>query len=479
MALSLAEQIGQLFVVRTSGFLRDEERRYPQWELSQAQLQQALAEYHIGGVLLYGGDAQATPRKIQGLQAQSALPLLVCADLEEGAGQHFRGTTRLPPAMALAQGGKDICYRAGYITAQESRALGVNWVLAPVADVNANPLNPVINVRAFGESPEVVSTLSVAFWQGLQDGGVWGCAKHFPGHGDTAQDSHLELPRISLTYPELEQDHWPPFRALIQAGVPAIMAAHVLVPSLDPIHPASLSFEIVTELLQRRWGFRGLVVTDALTMGAINLSPEVAAVQAVKAGADILLMPADLPRAYQGVLDAVRRGEISEARLYQSVQKILSLKANEPEVVLDWESWPTAAYRQCLRVKTAPLPDLSDFSTWQNLIVYPTSTPLDGPLKFLHPHSWLITPDQTDFGEWQRTEILLVHLLITTGPYQSFTELPAALKEFLREAKTQTRLIVCTYGNPYLLQELTIERIDAFSPQPAMQQAVIDLLRGI
>ncbi|WP_287131356.1 glycoside hydrolase family 3 N-terminal domain-containing protein, partial [Candidatus Cyanaurora vandensis] len=154
--------VGQLLVVRTSGFERDEDRLYPDRELDWAALTEAITRYQVGGVLIFGGNVSETPRKIARLQALSQIPLLICADLEEGAGQHFQGATRLPPAMALAQVGEEACFEAGRITALEARALGVNWVLAPVADVNANPRNPVINVRAFGEDGAGVTAYSLA-----------------------------------------------------------------------------------------------------------------------------------------------------------------------------------------------------------------------------------------------------------------------------------------------------------------------------
>ncbi len=485
--LTLEEQVGQLFVVRTSGFTQDEDRRYPERELSLADLTQAIERYHIGGILLYGGEVGETSAKVQRFQAMSPQPLLVCADLEEGAGQHVRGCTRLPPALALAACGSQASAQAGLITAREARSVGVNWVLAPIADVNANPSNPVINVRAFGATPEQVTRESLAFLQGLQAGGVLTCAKHFPGHGDVDGDSHLELPMLQTTRLTLEREHWPPFQALIAAGVSAVMVAHLQAPALDVL-PTSLSYPIVTDILQQQWGFEGLVVTDALTMGAIadRFGPAEAALMAFAAGADILLMPQDLPSAYQAILGAILQGRFSRERLYASVRKILRAKAQlKAAPPLPEGGWPEHhkqaqhLYRQSITtLGLGPLPDLKDTPHWCNILIAPKAVPVPGPVYHVHPETLVFAQDQA--GEALAAlprdgrELVLVHLFLTTGPYRSYTQLPPALERFLTTAPQ--RLIVVSYGNPYLIQNVRRERILAYSPEA--QQAVVDLLWG-
>jgi beta-glucosidase len=496
--LTLAEQVGQLFVVRVSGFMTDAERLYPQWELSQAAIDQALNDFHIGGILLYGGAVEITPLKIQQLQKKSKIPLFVCADLEEGAGQHFRGATALPPAMALARAGEAACYLGGLLTAQEARAMGLNWVLAPVADVNVNPLNPVINVRAFGDHTEGVTTASLAFWRGLQAGGVFGCAKHFPGHGDVTRDSHLELPRVDCSRAELEQEHWPPFQALIAAGIETVMAAHVQVPALD-CDIASLSKALLTGHLREVWDFQGLIITDALTMQGItnHYDPGEAAVAAVEAGADIILMPEDLATAYEAVMQAVLCGRITQEHLLYSVEKILALKKKIPPATelatLNWSLHREQAqqlFAQSLYVphlSSLPLPLPEDASAWCNVCITAMDSvqleTLETVLQ-LHPERCILSPtaSEEDFTALLNRDYLLmvVHLFLTTGPYRSLTHLAAPIANFLAQAYQQSRLIIVSYGNPYLLQNLPPKKdiMYAYTPCPEAQAAVTRLLRN-
>jgi beta-glucosidase len=215
--LSLEEQVAQMVVIRASGYLFDHQIQYPAWEPSARQLQYYLQELNVGGVILLGGSAGELALRSQQLQNWANIPLLIAADIEEGVGQRFAGATWFPPPMAigavsLKNFDKAQLYaeQMGAITAQEALAIGINWVLAPVVDVNNNPLNPVINVRAFGETPETVGKLASAFIRGAQRYPVLTTAKHFPGHGDTAVDSHMELPVLPHTPPRLAQIELPP-----------------------------------------------------------------------------------------------------------------------------------------------------------------------------------------------------------------------------------------------------------------------------
>jgi beta-glucosidase len=221
------------------------------------------------------------------------------------------------------QAAHDLAERYGTCTGREARALGLNWVLGPVCDVNNNPANPVINVRAWGEDPAVVGELATAFLQGVQAEGVLACAKHFPGHGDTTADSHLDLPVLLHSRERLEAIELPPFRQAIAAGVASVMTAHLLLPELDPDRPATLSWWVLTQLLRQDLGFDGLVVTDALVMEAIAARHGAgeAAVMALEAGADLVLMPADPWRAIEAILSAVREGRLSQERLWSSLER--------------------------------------------------------------------------------------------------------------------------------------------------------------
>ena len=326
---SWQRRVAQLLVVRCSGFLNDEQRRYPRWELANADLQRLLAE-GVGGVILLGGSATELQRRCRQLQDWSDGPLLLCADVEEGVGQRFEGASWLVPPLALGRLHREdpgqaiaLAERYGRCIGREARQVGLNWVLGPVCDVNNNPANPVINVRAWGEDPASAGALAAAFCHGLQAEGVLGCAKHFPGHGDTSEDSHLALPLLPHSRERLETIELPPFRAAIAAGVAAVMTAHLLLPTLDPDHPATLSPRVLTDLLRGDLGFGGLVVTDALVMDAItaHYGAGEAAVLALEAGADLVLMPEDADAAIASVLAALASGRLSEERLTASLER--------------------------------------------------------------------------------------------------------------------------------------------------------------
>ena len=338
MRPELRRRASRLLVVRGSGHLSDGQRRYPRWELSNAELQRLLAD-GVGGVILLGGSAAELRLRTLQLQSWSDTPLLLCADVEEGVGQRFEGASWLVPPLALAglhrrdpAAALALAERYGRCTGREARALGLNWVLGPVCDVNNNPANPVINVRAWGEDPGTAGALACAFLRGARAEGVLCCAKHFPGHGDTASDSHLELPLLPHSRERLEAIELPPFRQAIAAGVASVMTAHLLLPSLDTERPATLSPAVLTGLLRQELGFDGLVVTDALVMEAIAARHGAgeAAVLALEAGADLVLMPADATQAIDAIVAAVESGRLSEERLEASLERRRKALASLP-----------------------------------------------------------------------------------------------------------------------------------------------------
>ena len=329
MATDLRRRLASLLVVRGSGHGSDGQRRYPRWELPNAELQRLLAD-GVGGVILLGGSAAELRLRTAQLQRWAGGPLLLCADVEEGVGQRFEGASWLVPPLALGRlHGRDparaeaLAERYGHCTGRQAQLLGLNWVLGPVCDVNNNPANPVINVRAWGETPETSAALAAAFVRGCQAEGVLACAKHFPGHGDTSSDSHLELPLLPHSRERLEAVELPPFRAAIAAGVASVMTAHLLLPVLDAKKPATLSAAVLSDLLRRDLGFPGLVVTDALVMEAITAhhGAAEAAVLAFEAGADLILMPADADAAIDGLLAAVQAGRLSSERVRSSLER--------------------------------------------------------------------------------------------------------------------------------------------------------------
>ena len=284
----------------------------------------------LGGVIVSVGSPYDIAAKLNTLQRRSRLPLLVSADLEWGAGMRLLGGTSFPMIMAVgATGEPKDAYAIGEAAALEGRAVGIHVNFAPDADLNNNPLNPIINVRSFGESPAAVARLVQEYVRGLQDHGMLATLKHFPGHGDTRQDSHIGLPVITVDYPRLDSLELVPFRAGIAAGASVVMSAHIAFPAFTGSDdPATLSPAVLTGLLRDSLHFQGLVVTDALMMGAIatKYGAGEAAVRAFLAGSDLLLMPADPDSALNAMLAAMAAGRVSPARLDASVRRVLEIK---------------------------------------------------------------------------------------------------------------------------------------------------------
>jgi beta-N-acetylhexosaminidase len=322
--LSLREKISQMVMSRAYGYYYNDQSD------EFKRLEGLVKEQKVGGLIFFQGDVYETASLINRFQEMSDLPLLISSDFEWGSAMRIRRGTRFPEAMAIgATRDTALAYKVGEAIGNESRALGVHQVFAPVADVNNNPDNPVINTRSFGENQFLVTDMAIAFAAGLQSGGVISTAKHFPGHGDTQTDSHLDLPIIDKTRTRLDSVELFPFRRLIQQNIPSIMVAHLEVPSLEANKiPATLSPSIINGLLKKELGFQGLVVTDALDMGAIvnGFGSDSAAVKAVDAGVDILLVLPDEGKAIDAIKNAVTKGRISEARINESVRKILKYK---------------------------------------------------------------------------------------------------------------------------------------------------------
>ncbi|MEX2585735.1 MAG: glycoside hydrolase family 3 N-terminal domain-containing protein [Balneolaceae bacterium] len=324
-SMNLSEKVGQMISPRINAHYLSRDSDAYQEMIS------FIKDLRVGGITFFSGDVHELALLINDFQKHAETPLLISADFERGTAMRVRRATSFPPAMALgAAGDEHLAYRQGLATALEGRALGVHQNFAPIADINSNPDNPVINVRSFGENPEQVGILASAFLRGLHDGGMLSTGKHFPGHGDTDIDSHLSLPQITKTREQLDHTELTPFRQIIRSGVTAIMTAHIALPELtgDPQLPATHSQQILTDLLRNELGFEGLIVTDALDMYGIDHfhSREEAAIRAVEAGADLLLLPPDPHTAVDAIVSAVRLGEISENRIDQSVRRILSAK---------------------------------------------------------------------------------------------------------------------------------------------------------
>lgn len=322
--LTLEEKIGQMIMSRAYGYYysagSDEYRR----------LEHIVKEHKFGGLIFFQGDVYETAMMINRMQELAEIPLLIASDFEWGPAMRIRRATRFPEAMALgATRDTLLAHKMGKVIAEESRAIGVHQDFAPVVDVNINPENPVINTRSFGEDPKLVADMAGAFTSGLQSGGVLATAKHFPGHGDTQMDSHLDLPVINASRGRIDSVELFPYRQLFRRGIGSVMIAHLEVPAFEPKPlPSTLSSNIVSGLLQRELQYNGLIVTDAMDMGAVvnKFGSDSSAVFAVEAGADVLLILPDEDGAVDALGNAVKSGRISEERINRSVRKILEIK---------------------------------------------------------------------------------------------------------------------------------------------------------
>jgi len=339
----LRRQVAELFIVRASGFNLDSQRLYPNLEESNSNLKRLLEE-GVGGVILLGGTVKELEIRCNVLKKWSSKPLLLCADIEEGVGQRFYGGTKFIPPMGIAQIYKkdhnlaiSIAEKIGYFTGKEAKNIGLNWLLAPVCDINNNSNNPVINLRAWGEEPETVKSLTCAFHSGVSRSKMLTCAKHFPGHGNSEVDSHLDLPEIQNDLSKLDKFELIPFKSLINQGVSSVMIGHLLFSKIDPIYPATLSKRLVTDLLRIKLKYDGLVVSDALVMNAISnkYSSGISAVMAFDAGIDLIMMPKDIDEAIDSLTDAFYSEKFSLERLYVSRdrrKKQLDLISNENDL---------------------------------------------------------------------------------------------------------------------------------------------------
>jgi beta-N-acetylhexosaminidase len=337
-SLSLRAKVGQLMMPWVGG-------EYaaigsPEFE----QVRRWVEEDSVGGLVLSIGTPLAYAMKTNELQRRARVPLLIASDMENGPGMRLAGIyaiptlltqgggTVFPPVMALgATGSEELAFDLGRVTGREARAVGVHLNFGPILDVNSNPLNPIINTRSFGEDPRLVARLGAAYVRGARAAGLMSTAKHFPGHGDTHEDSHISLPVIPADRARLETIELPPFRAAIAEGIDAVMTAHIAVVGVEgpDAPPATLSPRFMNTVLRDELRFPGLLITDAMTMGAVRTryGDSEPLILALEAGNDILLMPRDVTHAIATVMEAVRAGRLTEERIDSSVRRILEMKA--------------------------------------------------------------------------------------------------------------------------------------------------------
>lgn len=323
--MTIEEKAGQMVFPNANGIYMSEDS--PEFK----RLEFLVKEKKVGGLIFFVSDLYEQVVITNKMQRLAVIPLLIAADFEHGITMRIEGATPFPNIMALgAVDDVELTYSMAKVIAREGRAIGVHQNYAPVADVNNNPFNPIINTRSFGESPELVAKHSNAFLKGLQDGGMIATSKHFPGHGNTSIDSHLDLPVLKSNLDELNQIELYPFKENIKAGVMSIMIGHLAVPAIegDSGIPASLSKKVITDLLKNKLGFNGLIVTDALNMHGITnyYSTSKATIEAIKAGHDCILFPDDPVESIDAIINALKSGEISEERINYSVRKILKTK---------------------------------------------------------------------------------------------------------------------------------------------------------
>ena len=525
-SLTLREQVAQLVVVPFNGHPMNPHSR------DYRKLLNSVSKEHVGGLVIINagtgrnGSRAADPLEVAAflnrMQKLAKLPLVVAGDFERGVSMRIDGTTVFPQAMAFtAAGDPALVRKQGEITAREARALGFHWLLYPDADVNNNPDNPIINIRSFGEKPDDVSKMVSAFIEGAHS--VFGSrvlvtAKHFPGHGDTATDTHFNLATISGDRARLEQVEWAPFRAAIQSGVDSVMSAHLAVPALDaPNVPATLSPKILNGVLRGEMGFKGLVVTDALQMGGIaqGFSAGDAAVKALEAGADVLMMPPDPVAAINAVMIAMRSGRLPKKRVEESVMRLLLAKArlglgaNQP---VDLAAIPQSVNlpqsnevaRQVaersvtlVRNRDAMLP-LQPAQTTAFFILAESSTTPEGQVMALEirkraPNASIITVNatmpeadlQVAVQQAAQATQYVVAAFASVAAFRDLLHNPVALGGALPQMlqsllATQKPVALVALGNPYLLRNFpeASAYLTGYSTVPPAELAAVKALFG-
>ena len=518
--MTLREKVGQLMMPFVLGNFA------PEGSETHDRIVNVIEQESVGGLIMSVGSPSEVAVKLNDLQRHSKYPLLVAADLETGAGFRFRGAVHIPTNIALggattfpslmafgATGDPRHAYQLGRITALEGRAMGVHVPFAPVLDVNNNPDNPIINIRSFGEDPRAVADLGVAFVRGLQDYGAVATGKHFPGHGDTGTDSHLDLPVIQVERERLDNIELVPFRAAIDAGMRGIMTAHIAVPAISgEAIPATVSHRVLTGLLRADLGFDGIVFTDAMDMIAVNrLYPRgEAAVRAVLAGADVILMPRDVKQAIDAMVKAIDEGRLTEARVDESVGRLLRLKEDlglPEERTVPLEMIPQVVgipqhVEMAREVAEASITLIQDDRGLLPLLGTRRARVLsvsfrnpgdvlsgryfDSRIRQTYPRLVARSVDESTNSEAyealldraRRSDLVVVSVY---SNYAGRVELPDATVEFVNElARRRVTHVVISFGNPYLISVFPDAQayLLAWSSAQVSQQAAADALFG-
>ncbi|MBK5258017.1 MAG: hypothetical protein JJE51_00355 [Thermoanaerobaculia bacterium] len=532
--LTLDEKVGQLFVAAGHALFTNEAG----WRYRD--LSHHVRDNKVGGVIWFVSNVYDTAFLTRKLQSEAKIPLLISADLEAGIGMRFTDTTFWPAAMAVgATGDPKFAEEQGRITAREAKVIGVNHILAPVADVNVDPDNPVINARSYGEDPETVARFVAAFIKGVQSEGLLATAKHFPGHGDTHVDSHRSLPVLQADRARLDRIELIPFRAAIAAGVASVMMGHLAVPSLDPTPaplrvddeaerenpygtssaeitlegtvPATLSKPMIEGLLRRDLGFKGLIVSDAFDMGGLVAHYEAgeAAIRGIEAGEDQILKSANTDAAIKAVREAVRSGRLSEARIDEAVQRVLDAKrrvafsgGSQEEIFKTLDSpahrevAKTIAQRAVtlLREESGLLPlkkdarivilSVSDFDEVADPLPDVTrevSRIIGKPAKTFQLDSRSNDDDvQEVLDGVQDADVVLLALAIRARSGAGHIALPDSARRAIAQMPASVKVAGVSFGSPYVVRDLPLLKTYAcaYGIQPVMQVAAVKALFG-
>ena len=532
--LTTDEKVGQLFAPGAHAVYTNESG----WRYRE--LLHHVRDNKVGGIIWFLSNVYETAFLTQRLQDESRVPLLISADLEAGVGMRLLDTTYWPPAMAVAAtGDPKFAEEQGRITAREAKVLGINHILAPVADVNVNPDNPVINARSYGEDPNDVAKFVAAFIRGVQGEGVLATAKHFPGHGDTHVDSHRSLPVLDVDRDRLDRVELVPFRAAIEAGVGSVMIGHLAVPSLDAtpasvrtsaesVHenpyatpdeettqdgtvPATLSSPIIEGLLRRELGFDGLIVSDAFDMGGLVAHYEAgeAAVLGLLAGEDQILKSPNTDAAIAAVKEAVRSGRITQSRIDASVQRILDAKSRltftsgtQEEIfrTLDAQQHREKADEiarraiTLLREESGALPlrretrvvvlTISDFDEVANPLpdfAREVTRRVDTrPGVFMLDARALPEEGATAVAAARNADVVILALAVRARSGAGHMALPQIARDAIAQIPANVKTIGISFGSPYVIRDLPELKtyIAAYGVQPVLQQAAAKAIFG-
>lgn len=450
--MTLEDKIGQLFIIPVCPKLGEEHRK---------EILQIIEKYRVGGILFKASDAKSQVEFLQFLQSHTPLPLLVTLDAEWGLGMRVTDGISFPRNLTLgAIQEESLLFQLGEEIGKECRAIGAHLNLAPVADVNNNPLNPIIHMRSFGENPKDVARKSLLVMKGMQKAGLLTCAKHFPGHGDTAADSHLDLPVISHSWEHLQEVELSPFRTLIDGGVDFVMSAHIYMPVLERgLLPSTLSKKVMHDLLRERLGFKGLTISDALNMKALSkhFSYGEIALLAYQSGQDFLLYGAHLledvqeilhkiiPSAFSSLLAAFQEGILDEKELDRRVFKILSCKEKlEVSTVHLAEVQSSAGYALKKRL----------YEEAVTLVRNDGNLPLkdDQKIPFIRIRPGIF-PEENALKELGSASQVVVYLQ-GLQPFLPQYGISSKLQAFLEDLRKQAKVTLILLGTPYALNHI-------------------------